>query len=106
LPTVPLQLQYQQKVYRLLSRWFNIRSRKKLEEICNMRFSFRLAVLLLACCSLRPAFANDAIVADERAAEALVAIQGRIAFKINRTAAQANSLTVSSKLLKLALQIY
>jgi hypothetical protein len=36
----------------------------------------------------------------------LVAQQGRIGFKINRTAAQANSLTVSSKLLKLALQVY
>jgi hypothetical protein len=36
----------------------------------------------------------------------LIAQQGRIAFKINRTAAQANSLTVSSKLLKLALQVY
>jgi hypothetical protein len=65
-PTGPLKLQYPQKVYRLLSRWFNIRSRKKLEEICNMRF----------------------------------------AFNINPTAAQANSLEFSSKLLKLALQIY
>lgn len=37
---------------------------------------------------------------------ALVAQQGRIAFKINRTLAQANSLTVSSKLLKLAQQVY
>ena len=37
---------------------------------------------------------------------ALVAQHGRITFKINRTAAQANSLTVSSKLLKLALQVY
>lgn len=36
----------------------------------------------------------------------LVMQQGRIAFKINRTAAQANSLTVSSKLLKLALEVY
>lgn len=36
----------------------------------------------------------------------LVAQHGRIGFKINRTAAQANSLTVSSKLLKLALQVY
>ncbi|MFZ2542090.1 MAG: YfiR family protein, partial [Gallionella sp.] len=36
----------------------------------------------------------------------LVAQQGRIAFKINRTAALENSLTVSSKLLKLALQVY
>lgn len=36
----------------------------------------------------------------------LVAQQGRIGFKINRTAAQANSLTFSSKLLKLALQVY
>ena len=36
----------------------------------------------------------------------LVALQGRISFKINRTAAQANSLTVSSKLLKLAQQVY
>jgi hypothetical protein len=36
----------------------------------------------------------------------LVAQQGRIGFKINRTAAQANSLTVSSKLLKLAQQVY
>lgn len=36
----------------------------------------------------------------------LVALQGRIGFKINRTAAQANSLTFSSKLLKLALQVY
>jgi hypothetical protein len=36
----------------------------------------------------------------------LVAQQGRIGFKINRTAAQANSLTVSSKLLKLAQEIY
>jgi YfiR/HmsC-like len=36
----------------------------------------------------------------------LVVQQGRIAFKINRSAAQANSLTVSSKLLKLALQVY
>ena len=32
----------------------------------------------------------------------LVAQQGRIAFKINRTSAQSNSLTFSSKLLKLA----
>lgn len=37
---------------------------------------------------------------------ALVAQQGRIAFKINRTSAMANSLTVSSKLLKLAQQVY
>lgn len=36
----------------------------------------------------------------------LVEQQGRIAFKINHTAAQANSLVVSSKLLKLALQVY
>ena len=36
----------------------------------------------------------------------LVAQQGRIGFKINHTAAQANSLTVSSKLLKLALLVY
>jgi hypothetical protein len=36
----------------------------------------------------------------------LVAQQDRIAFRINRTAAQANSLTISSKLLKLALQVY
>ena len=36
----------------------------------------------------------------------LVTQQGRIGFKINRTAAQANSLTVSSKLLKLAQQVY
>ena len=36
----------------------------------------------------------------------LVPQQGRIAFKINRTAAQAKSLTISSKLLKHALQIY
>lgn len=36
----------------------------------------------------------------------LVAEQGRITFKINRTAAEANSLIISSKLLKLALQIY
>jgi hypothetical protein len=36
----------------------------------------------------------------------LVAQQGRIGFKINRTAAQANSLTVSSKLLRLAQQVY
>ena len=174
-----------------------------------MRFSFRVAVLLLACCSLRPAFADDAIIADDSAAEAvilynfalltewpalpadefricvlgsepmlaaleparkrrlkehpitivnistanqvqscqmlfvgrsehasigklaaqignapvmvisegddfdpknviilLVTQQGRIDFKINRTAAQANSLEVSSKLLKLALQVY
>lgn len=32
--------------------------------------------------------------------------QGRISFKINRTSAQANSLTLSSKLLKLAQQVY
>ena len=37
---------------------------------------------------------------------ALVAQQGRIAFRINRTSAQASSLTVSSKLLKLAQQVY
>ena len=37
---------------------------------------------------------------------ALVAQQGRITFKINRTAAQQNSLAVSSKLLKLAEQVY
>lgn len=37
---------------------------------------------------------------------ALVAQQGRIAFKINRTSAMANSLTVSSKLLRLAQQVY
>ena len=37
---------------------------------------------------------------------ALVAQQGRITFKVNRTAAQENSLTVSSKLLKLAKQVY
>ena len=37
---------------------------------------------------------------------ALVAQQGRITFKINRTAAQENSLTVSSKLLKLAQLVY
>lgn len=37
---------------------------------------------------------------------ALVGLQGRIGFKINRTAAQANLLTVSSKLLKLAQQVY
>ena len=37
---------------------------------------------------------------------ALVAQQGRITFKINRTSAQASSLTVSSKLLKLAQQVY
>ena len=36
----------------------------------------------------------------------LVAQQGRIGFKINRTAAQSNSLTVSSKLLKLAQLVY
>jgi len=36
----------------------------------------------------------------------LVKLQGRIAFKINRTEAQKKSLTVSSKLLKLAVQIY
>jgi hypothetical protein len=36
----------------------------------------------------------------------LVAQQGRIGFKINRTSAQANSLTFSSKLLKLALEVY
>lgn len=174
-----------------------------------MRFSCRLAVVLLACCALRPAFAADGITADESAVEAaflynfalltewpelptnefricvmdsdavlaalesvkkkqikdhpisvksissvtqaqscevlfvgrpghtsignlsrqignapilvvseengydpknviiaLVAQQGRIAFKINRTSAMANSLTVSSKLLKLAQQVY
>lgn len=32
--------------------------------------------------------------------------QGKITFKINRTGAEANSLTVSSKLLKLAKQVY
>ncbi len=32
--------------------------------------------------------------------------QGRIGFKINRTSAQANSLTFSSKLLKLAIKVY
>lgn len=37
---------------------------------------------------------------------ALVAQQGRIGFKINRTAAQSNSLTLSSKLLKLAQLVY
>ena len=37
---------------------------------------------------------------------ALVAQQGRITFKVNRTAAQENSLAVSSKLLKLAKQVY
>jgi hypothetical protein len=36
----------------------------------------------------------------------LVIQQGRVRFKINRTAAQANSLTFSSKLLKLAIQVY
>ena len=36
----------------------------------------------------------------------LVKLQGRIGFKINLTAAEANSMTVSSKLLKLALQVY
>lgn len=36
----------------------------------------------------------------------LVAQRGRIAFKINRTSAQSNSLTFSSKLLKLAQQVY
>lgn len=36
----------------------------------------------------------------------LIAQQGRIAFKVNRTSAQANSLTLSSKLLKLAQQVY
>ena len=36
----------------------------------------------------------------------LIAQHGRIAFKINRTSAQASSLTVSSKLLKLAQQVY
>jgi len=36
----------------------------------------------------------------------LVNQDGRIAFKINRSAALANSLAVSSKLLRLALQIY
>lgn len=42
---------------------------------------------------------NDVIIA-------LVVRQGRIAFKINRTSAQSSSLTVSSKLLKLAQQVY
>ena len=37
---------------------------------------------------------------------ALVAEQDHIAFRINRTAAEANSLTISSKLLKLALKVY
>lgn len=37
---------------------------------------------------------------------ALVGLQGRIGFKINLSAALANSLTVSSKLLKLAMQVY
>ena len=36
----------------------------------------------------------------------LVPQQGRIGFKINNSAAQASSLTISSKLLKLAQQIY
>lgn len=36
----------------------------------------------------------------------LVKLQGRIGFKINVTAAEAHSMTVSSKLLKLALQVY
>jgi len=36
----------------------------------------------------------------------LVTQQGRIAFNINHTAAMENSLTLSSKLLKLALQVY
>jgi hypothetical protein len=36
----------------------------------------------------------------------LVKLQGRIGFKINLTAAEANSMTVSSKLLKHALQVY
>jgi hypothetical protein len=174
-----------------------------------MCFNARLVVLLLACCALRPAFADDAIVADESAVEAaflynfalftewpdlptsefricvmgsdavlvalesvkkkqikdhpvsvknissaiqaqscevlfvgrsghasinnlarqignapilvvseengydpknviiaLVAQQDRIAFKINRTSALENSLTISSKLLKLAQQVY
>jgi len=174
-----------------------------------MRFNFLFAIQLLVCCSLQPAFADDAVVTDESAAEAaalynfalltewpdlpadefricvlgsdpmlaalepvkmrplkghpvtitnistpsqvqscqmlfvgrsehasigmltreighapimvvsegddfdpnnviilLVDQQGRIGFKINRTAALANSLAVSSKLLKLALQIY
>ncbi|MGC2048675.1 MAG: YfiR family protein [Gallionella sp.] len=174
-----------------------------------MRFNLRLAIQMLVCCSLQPAFADHDIVADENAAEAaalynfalltewpvlpagefricvlgsdpmlaaldpvkkqhlkghpvtntnistatqvqscqvlfvgrsehasignlarqighapvmvvsegndfdpknvivlLVNQEGRIAFKINRTAAQANSLAVSSKLLKLALPIY
>lgn len=174
-----------------------------------MRFNVRVLVLLLACCALRPAFADDAIVADESAVEAallynfalytewpelpakefsicvlgsdpvlaalapvrnkqlkglpvsvtdissaahaqscqvlfvgrsahssigdlaaqignapvlvvseadgydpgdviiaLIVHQGRIAFKINRTAAQSRSLTFSSKLLKLAQQVY
>lgn len=174
-----------------------------------MRFNGLLLMLLLACCALRPAFADDAIVADESAVEAallynfalytewpelpakefsicvlgsdpvlaalgpvrkkqlkglpvsvtsissaaqaqscqvlfvgrsahasigdlatqignapilvvseangydpknviiaLIVHQGRIAFKINRTAAQSSSLTFSSKLLKLAQQVY
>lgn len=37
---------------------------------------------------------------------ALIVHQGRIAFKINRTAAQSSSLTFSSKLLKLAQHVY
>ena len=36
----------------------------------------------------------------------LIAQQGRIGFRINHTSAQANSLAVSSKLLKLAQQVY
>jgi hypothetical protein len=192
-----------------MSRWFKIRLRNKSVYISNMRFNFRLAIHLLVCCSLQPAFADQTVTADESAAEAvalynfalltewpslpaeefricvlgsdamlaaldpvkkqqmkgqpvtitnistvtqvqscqilfvgqsghssigmlareightpvmvvsegddfdpnnvtilLVDQQGRIAFKINRTAALANSLAVSSKLLKLALQIY
>lgn len=174
-----------------------------------MCFNLRIIVLLLSCCVLRPAFADDAIVADESAVEAaflynfalftewpelpadafrfcvmgsdamfaalepvkkkqikdhpvsvtnissatqaqscqvlfvgrsghtaignlarqignapvlvvseengydpknviiiLVTQQGRIVFKINRTLAMENSLTISSKLLKLARQVY
>jgi len=36
----------------------------------------------------------------------LVRQYGRIAFKINHTSAKASSLAISSKLLKLALQVY
>jgi hypothetical protein len=52
------------------------------------------------------------VVAEENSFEpAMVTIllvqqQGRIAFKINQTSALANSLAISSKLLKLALQVY